>query len=121
MKNNNPEHPIESLEKRLDIARNKNQDLSQKKKVDKLLPGNTLGLALRIGVELVSAIAIGLAIGWFLDNWLNTKPWIMIVFIILGGTAGILNVFRMANGFGYAVGYKSNEKIKDGKLGDKNP
>jgi|TARA_B110000438_G_C15153767_1_gene368694 ATP synthase protein I len=121
MNDGNTERPIESFDERLDAAQKKNQDLSQKKEVEKFLPGNILGLALRIGVELVSAIVIGLVIGWSLDNWFDTKPWIMIVFIILGGAAGILNVFRMANGFGYTVGYKRKEEIQKDKLGDKNP
>ena len=74
-----------------------------------LPPGNALGLALRVGVELVSALAIGLAIGWLLDAWLGTRPWLMLVFILLGGAAGILNVYRMARGFGYAVGYNKDQ------------
>ena len=67
--------------------------------------GSALGLALRVSVELVSALAVGLVIGWLLDQWLDTRPWIMLVFLLLGGSAGILNVYRMAKGMGYADGY----------------
>ncbi len=55
-----------------------------------------IGQALRIGVEMVSALVVGVGLGWFLDNLLGTKPWMMIVFIFLGGAAGILNVYRTA-------------------------
>ncbi|NQV43830.1 MAG: AtpZ/AtpI family protein [Rhodospirillales bacterium] len=68
-------------------------------------PGNALGLAFRVSVELVSALAVGLGIGWLLDEWLDTRPWLMLVFLLIGGAAGILNVYRMAKGMGYADGY----------------
>ena len=67
--------------------------------------GSALGLAFRVAVELVSALAVGLGIGWLLDEWLDTRPWLMLVFIVLGFAAGVLNVYRMASGYGYAVGY----------------
>ncbi len=78
-------------------------------------PGNALGLAFRVSVELVSALAVGLGIGWLLDQWLETAPWLMLVFLILGGAAGILNVYRMAKGMGYADGYDTlnNDKKND--------
>ncbi len=69
-------------------------------------PGTSLGLALRVGVELVSALAVGFGIGWLLDYWLGTRPWLMLVFCLLGGAAGILNVYRVARGFGYQAGYR---------------
>lgn len=71
-------------------------------------PKSALGLAFRVAVELVSALAVGVGIGWFLDDWLGTKPWLLVVFAILGGAAGVLNVYRMAAGYGYAVGYSKN-------------
>jgi ATP synthase protein I len=83
--------------------------------------GSALGLALRVGVELVSALAVGLAIGWLLDAWLGTRPWLMLVFILLGGAAGILNVYRMARGFGYAVGYNQDKPTGRGRPGDQGP
>ncbi len=77
--------------------------------------GNALGLAFRVSVELVSGVAIGVGIGWLLDGWLGTRPWFMLAFIILGGAAGMLNVYRLASGFGYAAGYekKNDEAGRD--------
>lgn len=54
------------------------------------------GQAMGIGAELISALVVGTAIGWFLDRWLDTRPLMTIIFIFLGGAAGILNVFRSA-------------------------
>ena len=73
-------------------------------------PNTSLGLAFRVSVELVSALAVGFGIGWLLDYWFETRPWLMLVFILLGGAAGILNVYRMARGFGYAAGYKATRE-----------
>jgi ATP synthase protein I len=55
-----------------------------------------LGVAFRVGVELASTLAVGTALGYFLDRWLGTLPWLLILFFFLGGAAGVLNVFRLA-------------------------
>ncbi len=52
---------------------------------------------LRIATELVVAIAVGFGAGWGLDHWLGTKPWFLVLFIVLGAVAGILNVVRAAH------------------------
>ena len=100
-----PEQELDALGKRLREARGKTEDVSPESEDKNQPAANALSLAFRVGVELVSALAIGVAIGWLLDQWLDTRPWLMLVFIFLGGGAGILNVYRMARGFGYAVGY----------------
>ncbi len=63
-----------------------------------------LGLAARIGVELVVTTLVGTALGWFLDGWFGTRPWLMIVFMFLGGAAGISNVYRVVRGLDDGVG-----------------
>jgi ATP synthase protein I len=65
-----------------------------------------INIALRVGVELVAALIVGVAIGIGLDRWLGTTPWLMVVFIVLGAAAGILNVVRVMTGMGGAVGYR---------------
>jgi ATP synthase protein I len=59
-------------------------------------PGPALGQALRLGMELVAGVAVGGFIGWALDRWLGTAPFLMVVFLALGATAGIMNVVRTA-------------------------
>lgn len=67
---------------------------------------NGLALAMRLGVEIVSALVIGVGIGLLLDYWLGTKPWFMLLFFILGAAAGFMNVYRVATGIGQGVGYR---------------
>jgi ATP synthase protein I len=47
-----------------------------------------------IGISLVAATAIGLLMGYGLDRWLGTSPWLTMIFTILGIVAGFLNLFR---------------------------
>ena len=47
-----------------------------------------------IGVSLVAATAIGLLIGYGLDAWLGTSPWLTMLFALFGIVAGFLNLFR---------------------------
>jgi ATP synthase protein I len=54
-----------------------------------------LGVGLRVGVELVSAMLVAVAIGYGLDRLFGTRPILMAVFVLLGGAAGILNVWRL--------------------------
>lgn len=53
-------------------------------------------MAFRIATELLAGLILGGVIGWFLDDWLGTKPFLFLVFFALGAAAGMLNVFRYA-------------------------
>jgi ATP synthase protein I len=58
--------------------------------------GSFMGSAFRLGTELVAAVVVGTIIGFILDSWFDTKPWLIIVFFFLGSVAGILNIIRTA-------------------------
>ena len=55
-----------------------------------------IGSAFKLGAELVSAVLVGTIIGFILDTWFDTKPWLIILFFFLGSAAGILNVIKTA-------------------------
>src|SRR5690606_1057311 len=65
-----------------------------------------LSIAFRIGVEQVAALAIGAGIGWALDRWLGSSPWLLILFFVIGAAAGVMNVVRVAKDYGGGVGYR---------------
>src|SRR6202790_1678239 len=72
--------------------------------------GGALGFGFRIGVELVAALCVGLALGWVAYRFLPA-PWGtigLIAFFFLGAGAGTLNVFRAAQGVGRQVGRKAD-------------
>jgi ATP synthase protein I len=50
----------------------------------------------RLSTELVGGVLAGAVIGWLLDRWLGISPWGLIVFLLLGFAAGVLNVMRAA-------------------------
>lgn len=55
-----------------------------------------LSRGLRLGSEFIAAILVGAGIGYLLDVWLNTGPWLLLVFVMVGFAAGVLNVTRSA-------------------------
>ena len=58
--------------------------------------GSSMGTAFKMSTELVSAVAVGTIIGFILDNWFGTKPWLILIFFFVGVAAGILNVVKTA-------------------------
>lgn len=52
---------------------------------------------MRAGVEVVSALIAGAGLGWLLDRWLGSFPWLFMVFFVVGGVAGVMNVYRLFN------------------------
>ena len=79
---------------RLKIAKSKikKQLISESEK-----RGSFMGSAFKLGTELVAAVGVGTIIGFILDSWFGTKPWLIIIFFFLGAAAGMLNVIRAAN------------------------
>jgi ATP synthase protein I len=56
-----------------------------------------LALASRVGLELVAATVLGAGLGYALDRWLGTGPWLLVVGVVLGAAAGFLAVYRLVN------------------------
>ena len=87
-----------SFEARLKAAREKQGlDAQTKQPLDDNGPlqGSALGIGLRVGLELVSALVVAVAIGYALDRLFHTTPILTAVFVPLGGAAGVVNLWRV--------------------------
>ena len=78
---------------RLKIAKRKAKSNNSNKNKD---PKSNLGIAFKMSTELVSAVLVGTIIGFILDNWFGTKPWLILIFFLVGVVAGIMNVVKSA-------------------------
>ncbi len=50
-----------------------------------------------VGIELGLSVGIGLLVGYYLDRWLGTEPWLMLLWLVFGLVAGFRGVFRAVN------------------------
>jgi F0F1-type ATP synthase assembly protein I len=73
----------------------------------------------RAGMELVTSILGGAGIGWALDNWLHTKPWLMIVCLFVGLAAGFRSVYKISQDLAVRGGSAALQKAQ--KTGTKPP
>lgn len=64
-------------------------------------------LGFRALIEFVTAVVVASIIGWQIDAWLKTGAVFLIIFLILGMVAGLVNVYRLAVG---AAGPKRGSK-----------
>lgn len=90
---------LRSLDHRLSAVRD-----TQKNETDQL--GNeqdatqaratAMAIGLRLSSELVAGVLVGAALGWGFDHLLSTSPWGLIIFLLLGFIAGVINVMRAA-------------------------
>ena len=85
---------LELLKQKLSELEQRENEIAPKDKVFVRGKGSYLGL--RIGVELLSALIVGAGLGYVLDGILGSKPWMMVIFLLFGGAAGVLNVYRLS-------------------------
>lgn len=57
----------------------------------------SLGFLSSLGISMVAATIIGLAMGYYLDRWLGTSPWLTMLFLVFGIAAGFRNLFVLSN------------------------
>ncbi len=109
---NEPDDPLNEFNARLKAARGKTDKESAPRGRG---TQSGLGQGLRIGIEMVVSVAVGAGIGYFIDNWAETTPLFMIVFLFLGFAAGIMNVLRIARGLDEAVGFGRAMREKEAR------
>ena len=92
----------DDLTNRIDKALNKE---GKKETTDKNINHSLVNTFSRVATELLAGLLIGAGIGWTIDKWMNSSPWFLIIFFLLGGAAGILNLWRIVTGKGLKIGY----------------
>jgi ATP synthase protein I len=88
-----------SLEHRLSEvrgSRNIRTDQSEAGSGDDNARASAMALGFRLSSELIAGVAVGALLGWGFDRLLSTSPFGLIVFVLVGFTAGVLNVIRSA-------------------------
>lgn len=84
------DHRLKTLEEKLSGRR----VAEQEKEAARAGKNTGWGNALRLSSEFIAAVIVGAALGWVLDRWAGTSPWGLIVFLLLGFAAGVVNVMR---------------------------
>lgn len=59
-----------------------------------------LALVVSIGVNLVATTFVGLAIGYYLDEYFSTGPWLTVIFLVLGIAAGFRQIYMVLKKYG---------------------
>ena len=86
----------EEFKARLEKAQHQQEQASWKRNDLKVEQSGASGKAWRLSVEMVAALLVCGWFGWLLDKWLDTKPWLMLVFLIVGAIVGLYNVIKVA-------------------------
>jgi ATP synthase protein I len=84
-----PDARLESLDKRLDQVHRREAAKAARAQGD---PAGQLVLSQLIGGPLGGGI-----IGWLLDRWLGTSPWLMLILLFLGFAGGMFSAFRISS------------------------
>ena len=85
--------PKDQFKTRLEIAKKK---ILKRTESSNQSSSSKLGIAFKMSTEMVAAVVVGTIIGFILDNWFGTKPWLILIFFFIGVAAGILNVVKSA-------------------------
>ena len=81
---------LKELEKKIDKAKKielRNNQYPQK-------PSANYSIAINISIELITGIGLGVFFGLMIDNYLQTKPLMLIICFILGTLVGFLNMYK---------------------------
>lgn len=117
MDDNDSDRALNDLGARLHKAREAHEAPARKAALRAETSG--FGQAFRIGIEMISSLLVGTGIGWYLDVWLGTRPWFLIIFIFLGAAAAMFSVYRTAMSMGPKAPNGKPNEMDDGK--DKEP
>ena len=86
---------LEALSAALDKRQHDQADRADAEAAN-LRTGRAMSLGFRVLSEFVAGIIVGALMGWYIDDWLGTKPVLLIIMTMFGTAAGFWNVYRLA-------------------------
>ena len=98
---------LESLEARLEAAKARHEPRARQAASSALAQGT------RHAFEIAATTLVGGGIGWLLDRWLETGPWMLLLFLFLGITAGFWNLQKAVNAEAKALREEQLKKLND--------
>lgn len=99
MSESGPPDPLRRLGEEIDKARSRDRK-NRPRHRDVTSGGGAMAFGLRIGIEMIAALCVGVGLGWLADRYLGIRPWGLIAGFFLGSAAGIMNAFRAVQGMG---------------------
>jgi len=84
-----PSDELDAIEARLAAARAAHAPVR--------VAGSALASGSRFAVEIVAGAVVGGGLGWLLDGWLHSGPWLALLGLLLGLAAGFMNLMRAVN------------------------
>jgi len=102
----NDDQKLKDIQTQIDALRDK----TQPKEVDRTADAEAMSLGMRAGTELVGTILVSGAIGYGLDRFFETSPWILIVMLVLGTIAGFYSIYKTTQNQESSVGFKNPPK-----------
>ncbi|WP_199554684.1 AtpZ/AtpI family protein [Sandaracinobacteroides hominis] len=98
---------LEDLEARLKAAKARHDPEPRQVAVSALAQGT------RHAFEIAATTIVGGAIGWMLDRWLATGPWMLLLFLLLGIAAGFWNLIKAVNKEAAVVRERDNQRLRE--------
>ena len=89
---------IKEIEVKIKEIKNKN---NKKYTSSKKNSANLYSMAMNVSIELITGISLGVFLGLFIDNYLQTKPIMFIIFFIVGTLVGFYNMYKSLKKYGY--------------------
>ena len=91
---------LSGLQKRIDVARERGA-AAERPDPAKRVTSAGYGMAIRLAMEMVAALVVSVGLGLWLDSMLGVAPLFLIILLVMGMAAGVMNVYRAVSGFTY--------------------
>lgn len=106
-------HTPDELGRKIREAQERQKQLFQEEKDGKPENIGIGGKGFRAAADLVAAVFVGAVLGYWVDKWLDTSPWGMIIMFFMGFIAGFVNIYRYNTGQYFQVGFPQENEQKD--------